>query len=146
MAAAAGFQAFNGKAAEPGKAYFSLLLVLAHPFSRGNVHISSADPFAPPSIDPRVLDNGIDLDILVEAIRFARKVVATEPLREMITGEVGPGVDKQTDDDIKEYVRDNVQTVFHPVGTASLLPREDDGVVDNDLRVYGTANLRVVSP
>ena len=50
-----------------------------------------------------------------------------------------------SDDTLKEYIKNTVGCVFHPVGTASMLPKDDGGVVDPELRVYGTANVRVVS-
>jgi choline dehydrogenase-like flavoprotein len=50
----------------------------------------------------------------------------------------------QTDEDWREYVRNTTLTIFHPMGTAAMLPRKDDGVVDSKLTVYGTANLKVV--
>lgn len=50
-----------------------------------------------------------------------------------------------SDESLKEYIKQNLGCVFHPVGTASMLPREDGGVVDHELKVYGTANVRVVS-
>ena len=45
---------------------------------------------------------------------------------------------------LREYARMHCGPLFHPVGTASMVPREDGGVVDASLRVYGTRNLRVV--
>ena len=47
-------------------------------------------------------------------------------------------------DKLKEYIKNTCRPVFHPVGTAAMLPEEDGGVVDSKLKVYGTANLRVV--
>jgi len=54
------------------------------------------------------------------------------------------GVKWDDDEAIREYVRNGLQPVYHPVGTAAMLPREDGGVVDSNLKVYGTTNLRVV--
>ncbi|KAJ7259668.1 GMC oxidoreductase [Mycena rebaudengoi] len=129
---------------ELGKSYCSMMLVLMHPFSKGTVHIASPEPLATPEINHHVLDNTLDVDIMVSAIKFARKVAATEDLKHVMTQEVVPGPEIQTDEEIKEFIRSTVSTVFHPIGTASMLPRDQGGVVDTSLRVYGTANLRVV--
>ncbi|KAJ2935768.1 hypothetical protein H1R20_g1325, partial [Candolleomyces eurysporus] len=58
--------------------------------------------------------------------------------------ELAPGPSIQTDVQIADYGRQHAGTVFHPLGTAAMLPREKGGVVDHKLRVYGTRNLRVV--
>lgn len=44
---------------------------------------------------------------------------------------------------IKQYVKEQVAPINHPVGTAAMMKREDGGVVDAELKVYGTSNLRV---
>jgi choline dehydrogenase-like flavoprotein len=133
------------KFAENGKRYMSLFMALLHPFSRGEVHLSSSDPLAAPSINPNVFDNDVDLDLLVGGIKLARTIVSTEPLgSSVVKKEVSPGTTVHTDEEIKSFVRDQTTTVFHPVGTASMLAEEDGGVVDANLKVYGTANLRVV--
>ncbi|KAJ7473442.1 alcohol oxidase [Mycena latifolia] len=131
-------------ASEPGKSYCSFFLALTHAFARGTVHIASADPLDAPTIDPRVLDNTLDIEILVQAIKFSRRLAATGELRTAITREVLPGAVVQSDSALAEYVRQTVGTLFHPIGTAAMLPRGDGGVVDEALRVYGTANLRVI--
>ncbi|KAF8063510.1 alcohol oxidase [Lyophyllum atratum] len=139
-----GFIPGTGKVAEPGQSHLSFMLGLVHPFSRGTVHINSPDPSRPPSIDPRVLDNDVDINILVETIKFSRKLIMTDALRGIAGPEVAPGPEVQSDGELKEYIRNAVQTVFHPVGTAPLLPQEDGGVVDANLIVYGTDNIRVI--
>lgn len=130
----------------PGKHYNSLFCALMHPLSRGSVHLSSADPLAPPAIDPNYFANAADLDLVVHTIEFALKLFATPPLG---TQMVGPHIPSKEVLDkgkagLEEYVKANCGPVFHPVGTASMLSKEDGGVVDASLKVYGTSNLRVV--
>ena len=108
------------------------------------MHINSSDIMKPPTIDPRMISNNLDLEMIVQAIKFARKLVATEPLASVVKDEVIPGPNTESDEEIKVFVRNTVQTVFHPIGTAAMLPREEMGVVDANLKVYGTRNLRVV--
>lgn len=144
MAPFPGFMPGTDKKAEPGKRYFSFLLGLMHPFSRGSVHITSPDPTSAPSIDPRVLDNKVDVQLLVEAVKYARKIVKAKGLDNVVRNEVVPGPEADSDEAIETFIRKTVSTVYHPVETASLLPKEAGGVVDAQLIVYGTENLRVV--
>ncbi|TFK33832.1 GMC oxidoreductase [Crucibulum laeve] len=139
-----GFMPAPGKAPVPGKHYFSLFAGLLHPFSRGTVHINSSSILDAPNIDLRVLDNEADLEMMVQAIKFSRKVIRNQPLSGMITEEVIPGPEIESDEDIKDWIRNIIQTTFHPIGTAAMVPLEDGGVVDAELKVYGTSNLRVV--
>ncbi|KLO15577.1 alcohol oxidase [Schizopora paradoxa] len=134
-----------GLVPEPGKKYVSLMPVTNHPFARGSVHITSKDPLAPPAIDPATFKEDHDLAVMVEAVKFARKVAQQEPLASMITGnDILPGPDVQSDEDIAEkFVKQVVSTSFHTSSSLSMLPREDGGVVDNKLKVYGTTNIRV---
>lgn len=125
----------------PGKAYFSIAVVITHPFSRGSCHIASSDPLAPPIIDAALLDNDLDMEILVSGHRLARKLCESEPLCSL-TVDQGPG--PQSDEEMKAYIRETVRVSYHPIGTASMLPREEGGVVDSNLKVYGTRNIRVV--
>jgi choline dehydrogenase-like flavoprotein len=130
--------------ADLNKSHITFIVALMHPFSRGSVHISSTDPLAKPLINPHFLENTVDIDILVDALKHSRRVMQTAPLCEMIKREVAPGHAVQTDEEIKQYIRNQFQTVYHPLGTAAMLPLEDGGVVDANLKVYGTQNLRVV--
>jgi choline dehydrogenase-like flavoprotein len=131
---------------QEGKTYLSISIILLHPFSTGTVHIKSADPLDTPSIDPNFLANEVDLDILVEGYKLARRITASEALRNDIVAELSPGPDVQTDAQLREYIKKTMGTTFHPLGTSAMLPREDGGVVDGNLKVYGTENLRIVRP
>lgn len=64
-------------------------------------HAASADPKDPPAIDPQYFAESADLDILVEAWKFARKVANTGAFKELMVAEVSPGPDVQTDEQIR---------------------------------------------
>ena len=57
--------------------------------------------------------------------------------------EVGPGSDKQSDDELNEYIRSNAETAYHPCGTCKM-GVDEMAVVDENLKVKGIQNLRVV--
>lgn len=130
----------------PGKRYASFVHVVMHPLSRGSVHLSSSDPLVAPAIDPNYLAHPADLEFLEKAIRFSSRLVTTAPFCEIVKGRVVPEQETMEDPEkLREWIREFVFSTFHPLGTAAMLPKEDGGVVDSELRVYGTANLRVVS-
>ncbi|KAF9808281.1 hypothetical protein IEO21_07894 [Rhodonia placenta] len=74
-----------------GKPYISLPIVVSHPFARGTIHISSADPKAAPLIDPRYFEEETERDILLEGFKFARKISNTSPFKDLVVAEVLPG-------------------------------------------------------
>ncbi|KAF9468262.1 alcohol oxidase [Collybia nuda] len=130
--------------AEPGKKYQTIMTCSMNTFSRGSVHIQSSDPLVPPAIDPAYFTHPIDMQVMVSAMKFARKIASTQPFSSTVVGLVEPGPEVQTDEQFAEYCRNKMSPVFHPVGSASMLPRGDGGVVSPSLLVYGTRNLRVV--
>ncbi|KAM5534074.1 hypothetical protein V8D89_012255 [Ganoderma adspersum] len=140
-----GFFAASGLKPEPGKRYSSMICTVMHPLSRGSVHIVSKEPVSPPAVDTNLFDNPLDLDMLLAVLKFAREVYETSPIRQHVVRRVAPTVeDYRTDDSLKEYIKNGCGCVYHPVGTAAMMPQEDGGVVDPELRVYGTSNVRVV--
>lgn len=118
-------------------------VALQHPWSRGTIFINSTDPFTDPLIDPDYFGVGYDIDIMSYGTTFARRLASTAPLSNVMTAEVLPGVDV-TGDALNNYTKRNSGTEYHPLGTCSMLPREHGGVVDTNLMVYGSANLRVI--
>lgn len=143
-----GFDRFlPGTLKEPkaGIDYMTTTMILLHPFSYGSVHIVSNDPNIQPEINPNYLDSPVDVMILVEAYKLARRIYSTAPLKHHIINEVNPGARTQTDEEIIEYMKQTLDSTYHPIGTSSMLPQKDQGVVDSRLKVYGTKNLRVVN-
>lgn len=133
-----------------GQGFSTLIGGLMHPLSLGSVHVDPADPLgSQPIIDPRYLSDGnYSLQGLIEIAKFLRRVARTPPLADVFVDEYEPGYDvvplNATDDQWGAYVLNVSDTFYHPTGTCAMLPRADGGVVDSELRVYGTANLRVV--
>ncbi|WP_251865260.1 choline dehydrogenase [Achromobacter sp. Marseille-Q4962] len=115
------------------------------PGSRGYVRLRSADPFEPPSMQPNYLSTEADRRMAVAAVKYARRVAATEPLAGLMKREFRPGPEVRTDDEILHFCREYGATIFHPSGTAKMGPASDPlSVVDHRLRVHGVAGLRVV--
>jgi choline dehydrogenase len=113
----------------------------------GEVTLRSADPRDPPSINFRYFAEGDaghedDLNAVVDGVKFVREV--TEPLRrgKLIAEEEVPGADVRTDDQIREFVRDNAWG-HHASCTCPIGPAERRGVLTRDDRVHGTQGLRV---
>ncbi len=127
-----------------GGQFITLFSTVMHPFSRGSVHINPKDPQGKPIIDPKYMDNAYDRTALVEAAKFARRIANTEPIKSVWKAETEPGEAIQTDEEWAAFVKKAMGSFYHPVGTCAMLPRQDGGVVDAELRVYGTTNLRVV--
>ncbi|KAA8573539.1 hypothetical protein EYC84_005123 [Monilinia fructicola] len=118
--------------------------VLQHPFSRGSVVITSADPFTPPSANPEFLSHQTDLLLLSAAGKYARKIMKTPTFAPLSPIETIPGPNVQTDADFEAWVRSTTGTTFHPSGSTSMMKRQYGGVVDTNYKVYGVRNLRVV--
>ncbi|KAJ6453721.1 alcohol oxidase [Mycena sanguinolenta] len=120
------------------------------PFSRGRVSIVSTDPFEYPNIHVNYFNVSFDMDIQVAGLKLVRKILKTPPLSDLSTGENVPGAavpdngEGGTDADWEAYILANFGTVNHPIGTTAMLRRELGGVVDAHLKVYDTANVRVV--
>jgi choline dehydrogenase-like flavoprotein len=131
---------------EPDKKYMTFVCALSRPLSRGSVHIASSDPLASPLIDPNSFGNEADLDFYVHILRYLLKLERTEPLRSAVKKIIMPAEEtlQKGRDGLVEYLKENCQQLYHPVGTVPMMLQEDGGVVDSSLKVYGTINLRVV--
>lgn len=76
-------------------------------------------------------------------MKLARTLSQTSPLADSLTGETAPGLHVQTDEQWLEWLRQVATSEFHPSSSCAMLPREQGGVVDANLRVYGLSNVRV---
>jgi choline dehydrogenase len=116
---------------------------LVNVFSRGRLRLRSADPAWHPDIDPAYFDDQADLDAMVAGVRRCIETVRTGPLARHIAAPYLPLSDDPSDEEIVAHIRENSQTLYHPVGTCAM-GTGDNAVVDAELRVHGVEGLRVV--
>jgi choline dehydrogenase len=123
---------------------FTLGLSNTRPKSRGSIHISSADPLTPPRIDASAYGATEDLDEMVEAVEFIRKLVSTKALSGVTDSEIVPGPDVQSRADLVDDIIQRTGTVYHPSCTCAMGKDPKTSVLDSELRVRGIDGLRVV--
>lgn len=128
---------------EPSGVGFTIGPTLVSVQSRGRLLLRAADPRLAPILEPNYLEAEADLTALVEGVRVAREIAALAPLRDFLRAEFLPGREMREDEQVREYVRSKMETLYHPVGTVAMGGGED-AVLDPDLRVRGVAGLRVV--
>jgi choline dehydrogenase-like flavoprotein len=131
------------------KNYLSWIILKARTRNNaGTVSLQSADPRQPPKIRFRYFDEGSDrqgqdLDAVVEGIRFVRAMNHDLRKQGLVAMEELPGEERESDDQLKEFVRDNAWG-HHASCTCPIGLREQGGVLSSDFRVHGTEGLRVV--
>jgi choline dehydrogenase len=125
--------------------YYGYLLrtCLLKPYSRGRITLRDANPNSPPIINPNYLADDRDLERLVLGFKMARAILGKPAFGPFRLSEFHPGEHVQTDDHIKDYIRMNAETIYHPVGTCKM-GDDDMAVVDAELKVRGIKGLRVV--
>ena len=131
---------------QPGS-FISLGACQAHVFSRGSSHITSTNASDPPSIDPKYLSHPLDLELLARHVQYLERLARSPPLSDYIkpNGKRNhPTAHVEDLNAAKDYARTTVLSNYHPAGTCAMLPRNEGGVVNNRLIVYGTSNVRVV--
>jgi choline dehydrogenase len=122
---------------------FTLGMCVLRPASRGEITLRSSDPLMPPLIEPNYLSEPGDAELLIESIHLARRIIKASALEPYRGGEHLPGEDVESAEEIARFLRTNLQTLYHPVGTCKM-GNDAQAVVDAQLRVRGTEGLRVV--
>jgi choline dehydrogenase len=126
----------------PEHGYMSYLNI-SRPKSRGWLKIASTDPTKAPLLQPNYFSDPDDIALYREGIKIGREIVSQKAFDAFRGTEYAPGPNVRTDAEIDAYLRQNVETVYHPVGTCKM-GHDKMAVVDDRLRVHGVAGLRVV--
>jgi choline dehydrogenase len=122
---------------EAGWGFFG---ALAHPQSRGRIHLTGPDPDDQVRIEANALSHPDDLAGAKLCVEFMREIGSAAALQPHIKREVMPG--GLTDAELDAYTRDAALTYWHYVGTAKM-GNDTMSVVDGSLKVYGLDGVRI---
>jgi choline dehydrogenase-like flavoprotein len=121
---------------------YSLHVCLLQPESRGRVQLSDRNSHSAPRIDPQFLSQPRDLQRLRDGVRQAQRILS-QPALAAHGQEWAASADARSDEQLEHWIRQNADTVYHPVGTCRM-GTDPLAVVDPQLRVRGVGGLRVV--
>ncbi|GAC1349976.1 MAG: GMC family oxidoreductase N-terminal domain-containing protein [Ktedonobacteraceae bacterium] len=122
---------------------YTIAPCVLHPRSRGYIALRSTDPTAAAIIQPNYFADEEDMRVLVEGVKLARRLGETKAFAPYRDVETLPGSQTQSDKQIAAYIRNHVETLYHPVGTCKM-GNDSMAVVDAHLRVHGIEGLRVI--
>lgn len=122
---------------------FTIHACQLRPESRGTVTLASLNPYDAPAIDPRYLAEENDRRTMRDSVRIVRDIVKQSALDLYRGPEFAPGDHVRTDSEIDAWIRQNGETIYHPVGTVRM-GVDAKAPVDEQLRVRGVENLRVI--
>ncbi|NOR30220.1 MAG: choline dehydrogenase [Sulfitobacter sp.] len=134
---------YDGKAAAEGHG-FQAHVGPMRSTSRGAVSLRSGDPADAPKIVFNYMSQDRDWEEFRNCIRLTREIFAQEAFKPFVKGEIQPGADVQTDDELDAFISDHAESAYHPCGTCRMGRADDpDAVVDPQGRVIGVDGLRV---
>ncbi len=134
---------YDGKVAAEGHGFQAHVGPMRSP-SRGAVTLRSADPEDAPRILFNYMSTEQDWEDFRRCIRLTREIFAQEAFAPYRGKEIQPGAEVQTDDELDDFIREHVESAYHPCGTCKM-GRADDpmAVVDPEARVIGVDGLRL---
>lgn len=110
--------------------------------SDSSISLYNSNPLVPPKIHLDYLTDKNDIDIFVNAIHYVRKIMSTDTIRQYTKlTEISPGIEEI---DLISYVKNTLEPAAHFMGTCSMGPNEENSVVNNQFKVHGMNNLRIV--
>jgi choline dehydrogenase len=135
---------YDGKSAFDGHG-FQLHIGHNKPKSRGSVKIQNADPLNPPRIQFNYLQHRDDIEAFRACVRLSREIIAQPAMDTYRGNEIQPGSDVVTDAQIDAFVRETVESAYHPCGTCRMGAADDEmAVIDAQMQVRGLQGLRIV--
>jgi choline dehydrogenase len=112
--------------------------------ARGHIKIKNKDPYTKPEIKFNYLSTKQDRTEWVEAIQVARKIMTQPAFDEFNGGEISPGVEVASEEEILQWVAKDGETAYHPSCTAKMGTDEMSVIDPETMRVHGVTGLRVV--
>ncbi|MAU43440.1 MAG: choline dehydrogenase [Yangia sp.] len=134
---------YDGQVAAEGHGFQAHVGPMRSP-SRGEVTLRSSDPHEAPRILFNYMSHEKDWADFRKCIRLTRELFEQDAFKPYYKHEIQPGADVQSDDELDDFIRQHVESAYHPCGTARM-GRADDptAVVDPETRVIGVEGLRL---
>lgn len=134
----------DGKIADkPNEDGFTIFMIMLNPKSIGSLGLKSNNPFEQPEINLNYFDDPYDLDLAVKAYRIVEKIYEASAFKLVKGRPLRPSKKLEEDVEVTKWLKEHVDTVYHPVGTCKM-GNDELAVVDDRLFVHGIQNLRVV--
>ncbi|MES2667232.1 MAG: choline dehydrogenase [Pseudomonadota bacterium] len=134
---------YDGKAAAEGHGFQAHVGPMRSK-SRGDVTLRSGNPADAPRIRFNYMSDPSDWEDFRTCIRLTREIFGQEAFKPYLKHEIQPGASVQTDAELDAFIKDHVESAYHPCGTARMGRRDDPmAVVDPECRVIGVDGLRV---
>lgn len=134
---------YDGKAAAGGHGFQAHVGPMRSK-SRGDVTLRSADPMDAPRIRFNYMSHPEDWEDFRACIRLTREIFGQAAFKPYLKSEIQPGASVQTDAQLDDFLREHVESAYHPCGTARMGRRDDPmAVVDPECRVIGVEGLRL---
>ncbi len=113
--------------------------------SRGAVTLRSNDPAEAPRVRFNYMSEPEDWAEFRACIRLTREIMAQAAMEPFADGEIAPGPHVEDDQAIDDFLREHVESAYHPCGTCRMGSADDaHAVIDPHCRVIGVDSLRVV--
>ena len=134
---------YDGQAAAEGHGFQAHVGPMRSP-TRGSVTLRSSDPAEAPKILFNYMSHEKDWEDFRRCIRLTREIFAQEAFAPFVRHEIQPGADVQSDEALNAFIKDHVESAYHPCGTCKMGDANDPmAVVDPECRVIGVTGLRV---
>ncbi|MBN9677749.1 choline dehydrogenase [Salipiger bermudensis] len=134
---------YDGQVAAEGHGFQAHVGPMRSP-SRGEVTLRSSDPKDAPRILFNYMAHEKDWSDFRKCIRLTREIFAQDAFKPYYKHEIQPGAEVQSDDELNDFIRQHVESAYHPCGTARIGRRDDPmAVVDPETRVIGVERLRL---
>jgi len=122
---------------------YTLMACDLRPKSRGRISLVSREVADHPRIEARYLQHESEMQRLLTALMKGREILAQPAFKPHRGEEMLPGAELKSDEELREWIRQKAETIYHPVGTVKM-GVDEASVVDLQLRVRGVEGLRVI--
>ena len=99
---------------------YSMHICDLRPKSRGYIALNSSNPLDPPHIEANYLNDVRDMEKMVKAVKISQTILDTPTFKKLNSGGLIPASPLKTDNEIRSFIREHAESIYHPVGTCKM--------------------------